>query len=114
MTSQMIQPHNVKTAVTWDSGGLSYNRISQTNADAIEHCVIRLTPQPGERILDVAMGTGRVARPIAARGANVIGIDLGADLIKAAKAYATEAQLIMDFHVGDAEALLSEDNSFDA
>ncbi len=101
----MIQPHNVKAAATWDSDGLNYNRISQTIADAIEHCVTRLTPQPGKRILYVATGTGWAPRPTAARGANVIGVDLGADLIKGAKAYATEVQLIINFQVGDAEAL---------
>jgi 2-polyprenyl-3-methyl-5-hydroxy-6-metoxy-1,4-benzoquinol methylase len=113
MTSQMIQPHNVKAAATWDSGGLNYNRISQTIADAIEHCVTGLMPQPGERILDVVTVTGWALRPTAARGANVIGVDLGADLIKTAEAYATEVQLIIGFQVRDAEALPFEDTSFD-
>ncbi len=109
MTSQMIQPHNVKAAATWDSGGLN----SKTIADAIEQCVTGLMPQPGERILDVVAITGWALRPTAARGANVIGVDLGADLIKANKAYATEVQLIIGSQVGDAEALPFEDTSFD-
>ena len=110
----MIQPHNVKAAATWDSGGPDYDRVSQTISDAIEHCVIRLAPEPGERILDVATGTGWAARRVAARGVNVIGIDLGADLIEAAKARAAEARLVIDFQVDDAEALSFEDDSFDA
>ena len=114
MNSQMIQPHNVKAAATWDSGGLDYDRVSQTISDAIEHCVIRLAPEPGERILDVATGTGWAARGVAARGANVIGIDLGGDLIEAAKARAAEARLKIDFKVDDAEALSFEDHRFDA
>ena len=114
MKSQTIQPHNVKAAATWGSGGLDYDRVSQTISDAIEHCVIRLAPEPGERILDVATGTGWAARRIAARGAKVIGIDLGADLIEAAKARAAEARLKIDFKVDDAETLSFEDHSFDA
>lgn len=114
MSSQIIQAHNIKAAATWGAGGLNYDRISQTIADAIEHCVIRLAPKPGERILDVATGTGWAARRIAARGASVTGIDLGADLIEAARACAAEARLTIDFQVGDAENLSFEDHSFDA
>ena len=114
INSQTIQPHNIKAAAIWGAGGLNYDRISQTISDSIEHCVIRLAPKPGERILDVATGTGWTARRIAARGASVIGIDLGADLIEAAKACAAEARLTIDFQVGDAEALAFEDQSFDA
>lgn len=114
MTSPAIQPHNMKAAATWNAGGRHYDRISQTIADSIEHCVVRLAPQPGERVLDVATGTGWTARRVAARGAAVIGVDLGADLIEAAGAAAAEAGLDIDFRVGDAEKLPFEDRSFDA
>lgn len=114
MNAPIIQPHNVRVAATWDSAGRQYDRVSQAIAAAIEHCVIRLAPTPGERILDVATGTGWAARRIAARGASVIGVDLGADLIEAAKAYAAEARLPIEFRVGDAEALPFDDQSFDA
>jgi SAM-dependent methyltransferase len=112
--TQAIQPHNIKAAATWNAGGQHYERISQTIADSIEHCVIRLAPGPGERVLDVATGTGWTARRVAARGAAVTGIDLGADLIEAARAAAAETRLSIDFRVGDAEKLPFEDRSFDA
>lgn len=114
MASQAIQPHNIKTAATWNSGGKDYDRISQTIADSIEHCVIRLAPKPGEQALDVATGTGWTARRVATRGAVVVGIDLDADLIEAARAAAEEARLKINFRVGDAEKLPFEDQSFDA
>ena len=114
MDSKTIQPHNLKAAATWGAGGLDYDKISQSIADSIEHCVTRLAPKPGERILDVATGTGWTARRMAARGAGVIGIDLGAELIAAAKTCAAEAGLKIDFQIGDAEALAFEDRSFDA
>jgi SAM-dependent methyltransferase len=112
--TQGIQPHNIKAAATWNAGGEYYDRISHSISDSIEHCVTRLAPRPSERILDVATGTGWTARRVAARGAAVTGIDLGADLIEAAKSAAAEARLTIDFRVGDAEKLAFENQSFDA
>ncbi len=114
MTAQTIQPHNLRAAAIWDSGGADYDQISQTIADAILHCVIRLAPQHGEHILDVGTGTGRAACLIAARGAQVTGIDLGSELITAAKARAAAERLNIDFQIGDAESLPFENKSFDA
>jgi SAM-dependent methyltransferase len=113
MTTNSVLPHNEKAAGTWGSGGKHYDKISETIADAIDHCVLRLAPKPGERTLDVATGTGWTARRLAARGANVIGVDIGADLIESAKALAQEGNLAIDFRVGDAEKLAFEDRSFD-
>ncbi len=109
-----IQPHNITTAAIWNAGGRAYDRISETIADSIEHCVLRLAPRPGEHILDVATGTGWAARRVAARGALVTGINLGEDLIAAARAAAADAGLSIDFRVGDAEKLPFADQSFDA
>ncbi len=113
MSSDRVQPHNVKMAATWNAGARDYDRISERVGDAIEHSVIRLAPKPAERVLDVATGTGWAARRIAARGATVVGIDFGPDLIEAAKTLAAEAQLKIDFRVGDAEQLPFADQSFD-
>lgn len=114
MNHQSIQPHNAGAAATWASAGRQYDRISHSVADAIEHCVIRLAPSPGERVLDVATGTGWTARCVAARGATVVGVDLGADLVEAARALGGEARLAIDFRIGDAERLTFADGSFDA
>ena len=83
--SSAIQPHNERAAAMWGAGGGGYDAISRTIADLIEHCVHRLAPQPGERVLDLASGTGWAARAVAVRGAEVVGVDIGADLIEAAK-----------------------------
>jgi len=114
MNTHAIQPHNLKAAATWNTGGAAYEGISNSVADGIEHCVLRLNPQPGEQVLDVATGTGWGARRVAARGATVVGIDFGANLIEAAKAAAAEARPEIDFRVADAESLPFEDHSFDA
>ena len=53
-----IKQHNETAAARWSAGGAAYDRISRQIADLIEHCVDRLDPRPGERILDLATGTG--------------------------------------------------------
>ena len=50
----LIQTHNQKSAAVWNSGGAHYEAISRGIADSIEHCVLRLDPKPGERVLDLA------------------------------------------------------------
>jgi len=105
-----VLSHNEGAAATWGSGGRDYDRISEGVSDALAHLVNRIDPQPGERFLDVATGTGWTARLLSSYGAAVTGIDIGAGVIEAAKALAPE----MDFRVADAEALPLEDASFDA
>ena len=80
-----IRPENELPAKMWNAGGAKYDRISRQIADAIGHCVDRLNPRSDEQILDVATGTGWTARQVYANGANVAAIDLGADVIEAAR-----------------------------
>lgn len=112
--SASIQPHNQKLAGVWNSGGARYEEISRGIADSIEHCVLRLAPQPGERILDLATGTGWTSRVVAKRGATVIGVDLGSDLVAAASERARAEGLAIEYRVGDAENLPFSDGEFDA
>jgi ubiquinone/menaquinone biosynthesis C-methylase UbiE len=109
-TQPAVLPTNLQAARTWSAGGEKYDEVSRGIADAIEHAVDALDPQPGERVLDVGTGTGWAARRIAQRGAIVTGVDLGDEVIEAAKALSTG----IDFLVGDAEALPFPDNHFDA
>jgi len=110
----IIQPHNEKSASVWNSGGARYEDISRGIADSIEHCVMRLAPKPGERILDLATGTGWTSRIVARRGADVTGVDIGTDLIAAAAERAGVEGLKIDYRVGDAEKLPFGDGEFDA
>lgn len=109
-----IQTHNERPAAVWSSGGAAYDRISRGIADSLEHCVLRLDPKPGERILDVATGTGWTSRLVARRGAEVVGVDIAADLIAAAREKALAESLAIEYRTGDAEALPFEDGEFDA
>jgi len=109
-----IQPHNERPATVWSAGGADYDRISRGIADSLEHCVLRLDPRPGERILDVATGTGWTSRLVARRAASVTGVDIATDLLAAAEARAAAERLSIDYQRGDAEALPFADASFDA
>ena len=109
-----IQQHNERPAAVWSSGGKDYDQISRGIADSIEHCVMRLDPKPGERILDLSTGTGWTSRLVARRGAAVIGADIAADLLEAARAQARAEGLSIEYQVGDAEGLPFEDSAFDA
>ncbi|ABQ28837.1 class I SAM-dependent methyltransferase [Acidiphilium cryptum] len=109
-----IQPHNLRAAAIWNVAGDAYDEISRGIADSIDHAVRRLAPGPGERVLDVATGTGWTARSIARSGAIVSGVDLGVDLVTAAQNRARAEGLNIDYRVGDAEALAYDDATFDA
>jgi SAM-dependent methyltransferase len=113
-TDASIQPHNARPAAVWSAGGADYDRISRGIADAIEHSVLRLDPRPGERILDLATGTGWTSRLLSRRGAAVTGVDIAAGLLDAARAAAEAERLPIDYRVGDAEALPFADGAFDA
>lgn len=109
-----IQTHNQRAATVWSSGGADYDQQSRAISDSIAHCVLRLAPKPGERILDLATGTGRTSRRVARQGAQVIGVDIASGLIAAARALAEAKGLAIEYQLGDAESLPFADGEFDA
>lgn len=68
---------------------------------------------PGNRVLDVACGTGVVAVTAARRGATVTGLDLTPQLLDVARDNAQTAAVDIDWREGDAESLPFADNTFD-
>lgn len=73
-------------------------------------------PQPGERVLDVACGTGIVARrvaPAVGPTGQIIGLDLNPDMLDVARACSREEGLDIQWHEGRAEQLPFPDGSFD-
>lgn len=70
--------------------------------------------RPGQRILDLATGTGLLAREFARRGASVCGIDIASGQIDAARALAAGEGLACDFTVAPAEAIPFPAARFDA
>ena len=114
MLDDRVQPQNLRSASVWSAGGHAYEQISRGIADALEHTVLRLAPVPGERVLDVATGTGWTSRLVARRGAHVVGVDIAGDLIAVARERASAEGLPIEYRVGDAEHLPFADGEFDA
>jgi SAM-dependent methyltransferase len=113
--SNVVQPHNVKAQSVWNSPGGRYDDISRSIADAIEHAVERLQPKAGERILDLATGTGWGSRVIAQRfpGVKVTGADIADQMLEHARTQAAAMKLDIDVQHADAEKLPFADVSFD-
>jgi ubiquinone/menaquinone biosynthesis C-methylase UbiE len=80
------------------------------------YLVQRANPQLGEHVLDIACGTGIVARSIAplvgSRGI-VIGVDVNPDMIDMARTAAERDHIAIEWHTGPAEQLLFPDEHFD-
>ncbi|MFJ6939906.1 class I SAM-dependent methyltransferase [Streptomyces sp. NPDC101132] len=69
--------------------------------------------QAGDRVLDVAAGSGNAAVPAALLGADVVASDLTPELLEAGRRFAAERGAQLEWREADAEALPFADGSFD-
>jgi ubiquinone/menaquinone biosynthesis C-methylase UbiE len=76
----------------------------------VDACAIR----PGDRVLDVAAGTGNVAIRAAERGADVVASDLTPENFAAGRREAAARGVELEWVEADAEALPFADDTFDA
>jgi ubiquinone/menaquinone biosynthesis C-methylase UbiE len=105
-------------------------QVSGNAAEAYEHYLVptlftpwahdliaRAALQPGERVLDVACGTGIVARLAAAHvgvAGHVVGVDLNPGMLAVARTQTpTTASARVAWRAGDANALPCDDATFD-
>jgi SAM-dependent methyltransferase len=107
----MTDPLTERVRATWTAG--DFGRIARGYARGSSEFIARLGLEPGERVLDVACGTGNLAIPAARTGASVTGIDIASNLIAQARARATVDRLSIAFDLGDAEQLPYATGSFD-
>src|SRR5256884_2351328 len=75
--------------------------------------VRRASPRSGQRVLDVACGTGVVAVTAARLGAQVTGLDLTPELLERARENARIAGVDIEWHQGDVEQLPFADGAYD-
>jgi len=76
-----------------------------------------IDPHPGQRVLDVATGTGLVASGLASRGAEVVGLDQSEQMLAGARRRLAERPDLasrITFVQGAAEQLPFADGEFDA
>ena len=77
--------------------------------------VSRVKPRRGERILDMAGGTGDVAFRMARRGAHVMVADINPDMLEVGKQRAAERGITgLDWREENAQSLSFDDRSFEA
>lgn len=100
-----------KLQTTWSSG--DFGQIARSYSPGAAEFVNRLNLRPGERVLDMACGTGNLSIPAAKTGAIVTGQDISANLLDQGWEWADYEGLNIRFDENDAEAMPYADASFD-
>jgi len=95
----------------WMAG--DFGQIAKSIESSADEFIARLELKLGDRVLDIACGSGNLAIPAARAGATVIGVDIATNLIEQARARAAAEGLSIQFDEGDAEKLPYDDASFD-
>jgi len=95
----------------WAAG--DYATLSDYIRHVGEHLVETAGVEAGDRVLDVACGTGNAAIPAARAGGEVTGLDITPALLEGGRVKAAEAGVDVEWVEGDAESLPFADESFD-
>ena len=101
-----------KHRAVWAAGdypSIAADLISELGPVLVEASGVRA----GDRVLDVAAGTGNAAVPAALTGAHVTASDLTPELFPAGRAFAARHGVAIEFEEADAEALPYPDGGFD-
>ena len=96
----------------WSNG--DFARVASVMQIVGEHLAERADVMPGEKVLDVACGSGNIAIAAARRFADVTGLDYVPQLLETARVRAeAEGFPEIEWVEGDAQALPFDDASFD-
>jgi 2-polyprenyl-3-methyl-5-hydroxy-6-metoxy-1,4-benzoquinol methylase len=96
-----------------ESWGAGAARLASRIASVTDQLVGLLHVAAGDRVLDLATGTGELAVRAAQAGASVTAIDLAEPLVERARRHADDEGVAVSFDVGDVEYLPYEDACFD-
>ena len=111
MSAPEMDSLKTKLKSMWMAG--DFGQIAKTLETGAEEFINRLNLNPGDRVLDVACGSGNTAIPAARAGAVVTGSDIAPNLLEQGRARAAAEGLKIQFDEGDAENLPYDDASFD-
>lgn len=100
-----------KHRALWASG--DYPHLGRILWELGDVLVAALDIKPGQRVLDVAAGTGNAATRAAQAGAEVVASDLTPELLDAGRAEAEAEDITLQWQVADAEHLPFDDASYD-
>lgn len=99
----------------WSAVAPGYDEhVTPSNMAIAERALERAELRPGERVLDVAAGSGALSIPAARAGAEVVATDVSPAMVERLEARAREEGLSnLDARVMDGQALEFEDDAFD-
>jgi SAM-dependent methyltransferase len=100
-----------RARATWSAG--DFDAIAQRIWEVGDTLVGKVGVNEGERVLDVATGTGNAAIPAAVKGGVTTGLDITPELLEDARGNAAAAGVEVEWVEGDAQDLPFEDASFD-
>jgi SAM-dependent methyltransferase len=104
----------IERAFTHQAGAFEDRRVNRIFTTDVAWVLDGLDPAPGDVVLDVAAGTGHVARALAPAVCAVVALDATVAMLRQGHAAATAAGLRnVVFQRGDAAALPFLDGSFD-
>ena len=102
-----------RAAEWWDTRG-AFRTLHDINELRLGYIAAR-APLAGARVLDVGCGGGLLAGGLAARGANVVAIDMAVENVAAAREHAAAGALTIDYRCVAVEQLAAEmPGEFDA
>jgi ubiquinone/menaquinone biosynthesis C-methylase UbiE len=112
-TALKEEPKMNQNKALWEKG--DFTQIAETMRNSGAELVEKIGVKPGEKVLDLGCGDGTTAIPSAERGAEVVGVDIAANLVAAGNKRAADLGLTnIKFNEGDAADLEGiADNSFD-
>jgi len=106
-----LAPIKERQQEAWSAG--DFSRFASTIVIVSERLCESVDLRAGQRVLDVATGSGNTAIAAARRGCEVVGIDYVPALLERGKERAAVEYLDVEFVEGDAEDLPFPDESFD-